>query len=104
MSAGQSFLLVIRWEVFSLFNIAADSNPMVHSRLQLSVLSLYKELLRASAKKPGVETIIKSEFRRQARLGRSDTLRIEYQMRIGRRKLEMIRDPHVSGIGQFVDK
>ena len=77
---------------------------MVHSKLQLSVLSLYKELLRAAANKPGVETIIKTEFRRQAKLQRSDTLRIEYQMRIGRRKLEMIRDPQVSGIGQFVDK
>ena len=77
---------------------------MVHSKLQLSVLSLYKELLRAATNKPGVETIIKAEFRRQAKLQRSDTLRIEYQMRIGRRKLEMIRDPQVSGVGQFVDK
>jgi len=81
------------------------STPMVHSQLQLSVLRLYKELLRASANKPGVETIIKSEFRRQQEmLGPRDTLRIEYQMRIGRRKLEMIRDPQVSGVGQFVDK
>ena len=50
-TASQSFLLVIRWELkltFSLFNLATDSNPMVHSRLQLSVLSLYKELLRAA--------------------------------------------------------
>ena len=77
---------------------------MFHSKLQLSVLSLYKELLRAATNKPGVETIIKAEFRRQAKLQRSDTLRIEYQMRIGRRKLEMIRDPQVSGVGQFVDK
>ena len=73
---------------------------MVHSKLQLEVLRLYKELLRAAAGKPGV----KSEFRRQANLGRTDTLRIEYQMRMGRRKLDMIRDPHVSGVGQFVDK
>ena len=78
---------------------------MVHSQLQLSVLRLYKELLRASANKPGVDTIVKAEFRRQkATLGRTDTLRIEYQMRIGRRKLEMLRDPQVSGVGQFVDK
>jgi len=69
------------------------------------VLRLYKELLRASANKPGVDTIVKSEFRRQqATLRRTDTLRIEYQMRIGRRKLEMLRDPQVSGVGQFVDK
>ena len=78
---------------------------MVHSQLQLSVLRLYKELLRASANKPGVDNIIKSEFRRQqATLRKTDTLRIEYQMRIGKRKLEMLRDPQVSGVGQFVDK
>ena len=78
---------------------------MVHSQLQLSVLRLYKELLRASANKPGVDNIIKSEFRRQqATLRKTDTLRIEYQIRIGKRKLEMLRDPQVSGVGQFVDK
>ena len=77
---------------------------MVHSKLQISVLSLYKELLRAAVGKSGVETTIKSEFRRQANLARSDTLRIEYQLRMGRRKLDMIRDPQVSGVGQFVDK
>ena len=77
---------------------------MVHSKLQLEVLRLYKELLRAAAGKPGVGTAIRTEFRRQAGLARTDTLRIEYQMRMGKRKLEMIRDPNVSGVGQFVDK
>ena len=32
---------------------------------------------------------------------RSDTLRIEYAMRNGQRKLEMMRDPRVSGMGRF---
>ena len=77
---------------------------MVHSRLQVEVLSLYKELLRAAVGKPGVENLIKAEFRKQASLARSDTLRIEYQMRMGRRKLEMFKDPQVSGVGKFVDK
>ena len=32
---------------------------------------------------------------------RSDTLRIEYAMRNGQRKLEMMRDPRVSGMGRL---
>lgn len=77
---------------------------MVHSKLQLEVLKLYKELLRAATNKPGFQTNIRSEFRRQATLPRHDSLRIEYQMRLGRRKLDTIRDPHTSDMGQFVDK
>ena len=64
---------------------------MVHSKLQVEVLKLYKELLRAATNKPGFQTNIRSEFRRQAALPRHDSLRIEYQMRLGRRKLDTIR-------------
>ena len=74
---------------------------MVHSKLQLEVLKLYKELLRAAVNKPGFH--VRQEFRKQARLPRTDTLRIEYSLRMGRRKLEMIKDPNVSGMGSFVD-
>ena len=76
---------------------------MVHSKLQLEVLKLYKELLRSAATKPGFQDTVRTEFRRQAGLARSDTLRIEYSLRMGRRKLEMIKDPNVSGMGNFVD-
>jgi succinate dehydrogenase assembly factor 1 len=65
---------------------------MVHSKLQLEVLKLYKELLRAAANKPGVEENVRTEFRRQAWLPRSDSLRIEYSMRMGRRKLQLMKD------------
>ena len=68
---------------------------MGHSKLQLEVLRLYKELLRAATNKPGFQSAIRTEFRRQAGLARTDTLRIEYQLRMGRRKLETIRDPQV---------
>ena len=77
---------------------------MVHSKLQLEVLKLYKELLRAAANKPGFQESVRTEFRRQAGLPRSDSLRIEYSMRMGRRKLQMIQDPQVAGMGSFVDK
>ena len=76
---------------------------MVHSKLQIEVLKLYKELLRAASNKPGFQDNIRREFRRQAGLSRTDTLRIEYSLRMGRRRLEMIKDPNVSGMGSFVD-
>ena len=73
-----------------------------HSKLQIEVLKLYKELLRAATGKPGFQASIKSEFRKNSGLPRHDSLRIEYQMRLGRRKLEVIRDPHTSDMGAFV--
>ena len=76
---------------------------MVHSKLQLEVLKLYKELLRAAENKPGFGENVRTEFRRQAGLPRSDSLRIEFSMRMGRRKLQMMKDPNVSGMGSFVD-
>jgi len=77
---------------------------MKHSKLQLQVLSLYKECMRAAKLKPGFEQTVRTEFKRNAALPRSDTLRIEYAMRNGQRKLEMMRDPRVSGMGRFVDE
>ena len=46
---------------------------------------------------------MQTEFRRNARLPRTDTMRIEHLMRNGFRKLDMMKDPHVSGMGNFVD-
>jgi len=77
---------------------------MVHSKLQLEVLKLYKELLRAATGKPGFQSNIRAEFRRHSSLPRHDSLRIEYQMRMGRRKIEMIKDTNTADMGTFVDK
>ena len=76
---------------------------MKHSKLQLQVLALYKECMRAAQHKPGVQATVRTEFHRNSQLPRTDTLRIEYAMRNGYRKLDMMRDPRVSGMGQFVD-
>jgi len=74
-----------------------------HSKIQLQVLSLYKSLLRAAKGKPGFDYTIRTEFKKNAvALERSDVLMIEHLMRHGKRKLEMIQDPNVSGMGQFV--
>lgn len=79
-------------------------HAMKHSKLQKQVLSLYKECLRTAQNKPGFPQSVKSEFRRNANLPRTDTLRIEYVMRSGYRKLDMMKDPSVTGMGQFVDR
>jgi len=77
---------------------------MKHSKLQKQVLSLYKECLRCAENKPGFTQSVRSEFRRNASLPRTDTLRIEYMMRNGFRKLDMMKDPNVTGMGNFVDE
>lgn len=74
------------------------------SRLQKEVLHLYRDLLFAAKGKPGFEQTIRQEFRQHSAIPRSDTLRIEFLLRKGHRKLEMIKDPHISGMGHFVDK
>ena len=53
--------------------------------------------------KPGFDYTIRTEFKKNAvALERTDVLMIEHLMRNGKRKLEMIQDPNVSGMGQFV--
>ena len=76
----------------------------MHSKLQIEVLKLYKELLRAAVGKPGFKDNIRQEFRKQSSLPRHETLRIEYQMRMGRRKIDLIRDPNTADMGKFVDQ
>jgi len=71
----------------------------------VQVLSLYKECLRAAEKKqPGFKGYIRQQFKQNAKsIPRTDTMRIEYMVRSGRRRLDMINDPQVSGLGQFVE-
>lgn len=77
---------------------------MRRSKLQIQVLSLYKQCLRAAEAKPGFRSNVQSEFRRNARIPRTDTMRIEQAVRNGFRKLKMMNDPNVSGMGNFVDE
>jgi len=76
----------------------------MRSRLQKEVLSLYKQCLTAAKGRPGFTGSVKSEFRQHASVPKSETMRIEYLLRKGQKKLDMMRDPNVSGMGHFVDK
>jgi len=76
---------------------------MRRSKLQLQVLSLYKQCMRAAELKPGFRVNVQQEFRRNANIPRMNTLRIEQLIRNGTRKLTMMQDPNVSGMGNFVE-
>jgi len=76
---------------------------MRRSKLQSQVLSLYKQCLRAAESKPGFKVNVQTQFRRNALIPKTDTIRIEHVMRNGYRKLDMMKDPNVSGMGNFVD-
>ncbi|XP_066560179.1 succinate dehydrogenase assembly factor 1, mitochondrial [Amia ocellicauda] len=73
-----------------------------HSRLQTQVLALFRQLLRAAQHKPGFRPTIQAEFRRNARLPKSDVMHIEYLYRRGLRQLEQLRDHNTKQLGAFV--
>jgi len=76
---------------------------MGRSKLQVQVLQLYRQCLKAAENKPGFKDHVRAEFKRNATMSRTDTMRIEHVMRSGYRKLDMMKDPNVSGMGNFVD-
>uniref|UniRef100_A0A8C3CIP3 Complex 1 LYR protein domain-containing protein n=1 Tax=Cairina moschata TaxID=8855 RepID=A0A8C3CIP3_CAIMO len=59
--------------------------------LRREALSLYRQLLRAAAGKPGFAARIRQEFRRGAALPPRDRLRAEFLLRRGRRQLQQLR-------------
>ena len=73
-----------------------------HNKIQLQVLNLYRRLLKAAEAKPSFKDNIKFEFRKNSKISKTNTLRIEHLLRDGERKLKMIKDPHVDGMGRFV--
>lgn len=74
------------------------------SKLQLQVLSLYKQCMRAAEQKPGFRVNVQAEFRRNSTIPRLNTIRIEQLIRNGFRKVDMMKDPNVSGMGNFVEQ
>ena len=72
-----------------------------HSKIQLQVLSLYKQFMRAAKNRPGIAEHVQREFKRNASIQRTDTLQIEYLMRRGHRQLEVIKKSTVQSVGSF---
>ena len=74
------------------------------SKLQQQVLTLYKMFLRASEDKPGVMAQVQYEFRKDAKMSRTDVLRIEHKIRRAERQLKMLQTGSVDGAGTFKDE
>ncbi|XP_062456692.1 succinate dehydrogenase assembly factor 1, mitochondrial [Rhea pennata] len=74
---------------------------VARTRLQKQVLSLYRQLLRASKSKAGFAPRIREEFRRNAAIPARDALRIEFLLRRGQRQLELLRAANTKSSGSF---
>ena len=63
------------------------------SGIQKQVLYLYKECLRAAeAKSPSFKSVVRNEFKRNGvAIQRTDTMRVEYMLRQGKRRLDMMK-------------
>lgn len=72
-----------------------------HSKLQLQVLSLYRNLLRVARSKPGATEYVQYEFRKNASISKTEVMRIEHLLRRGERQLEGLKKSSTSGIGLF---
>ena len=72
-----------------------------HSKIQLQVLSLYRQCLRAARSRPGAHLHIREEFKKNSLIAKSDTIRIEYLLRRGYRQLDLLNKPTVQSIGVF---
>ncbi len=75
----------------------------VHSGIQLQVLSLYREGLRAARRMPAesgaaAAAFIRAEFRdKAASVDRMDFQRVEHLLRAARKKLDALKGADVSG-------
>ncbi|KAH9998883.1 complex 1 protein-domain-containing protein [Xylariaceae sp. FL0662B] len=79
------------------------------SGLQKEVLSLYRNCLRASRKKPpesrpNFESFLRSEFSKNIKVDKRDFAAIEFLLRKGRRQLEIMSAPGIKDIKNTLGK
>ena len=72
-----------------------------HSKVQKQILALYKEFLRVGKTRPGLSDYIRSEFKKNATIARTETLLIEHLYRRGQRQLKMLQRDDVQSVGVF---
>ena len=61
------------------------------SKLQLEVLKLYREFLKASRGNKAAQELVKSTFRTNSQISPTNYMRIEYLIRSGHRKLQVLK-------------
>ncbi|ESN98717.1 hypothetical protein HELRODRAFT_66878 [Helobdella robusta] len=72
-----------------------------HNKLQLEILSLYRQFLRVVSDRPGTSEYVKSEFRKNSYIPKKNILQIEQIVRRAQRQLESLKKPTTKGIGVF---
>ncbi|XP_034547757.1 succinate dehydrogenase assembly factor 1, mitochondrial [Notolabrus celidotus] len=72
-----------------------------HSKLQIQILSLYRQFLRAGQDKPGFIPRIRDEFRQNAQIKKTDVMHIEYLFRRAQRQLDQLKDVNTKQLGSF---
>lgn len=72
-----------------------------HSKLQLQILSLYRQFLRTAKDKPETKEYIKSEFKKHASIPKKSVLQIEQIVRRAERQLESLKKPTSMGISVY---
>lgn len=75
-----------------------------HSKIQKQILCLYRDFLRVAKTRPGLADYVRSEFKKNAQIPRTNTLQIEQIYRRGLRQLEMLKRKDVEGVGVFTKK
>lgn len=74
-----------------------------HSKIQKEVLFLYKEFIKLGKQKPGIKSYVREEFRKNASIPRTEILRVEYLIRLGRKQLDTLKMDDVQSMGVFVE-
>ena len=72
------------------------------SQIQKQVLSLYRSLLREAENKPGMSDFVRSEFRKNQNIPRTNIMQIEYLIRHGCKRLKEIQTGSMVSMGMFV--
>jgi hypothetical protein len=87
---------------------AARTRVRKHSGLQNQVFALYRDCIRAAKQKSSTTAqiaaieFVRSKFRKNAAIRRSDFQRIEFLIRQGKKQLAMFGAPDVDGFGVAV--
>ena len=79
-------------------------SPIIFINSQKQALSLYRQVLRVAREKSsvegraGIEALARLEFEKNKSISRKDFNRIEHLLRVGKRRVEVIKDANVGGV------
>lgn len=66
------------------------------------VLALYKQFMVAAKSKPGFQDRIRQQFKDNAKIPLSESLRVEFLMRRARKQLDLLKNPRTISYETFL--